>query len=158
MTIQSITLDVIPAEQGMYVLQAHNITWTGYALTLVRQANLTSEEAARIFMQAMMPYVSTSTSANAALLERQAMQAAEMMVLLHGHANVRLERDEEAWLLRVTLTELKEGLEVWGVPLEFFTRWMSEQARLVGESKGINYKTWLDGETLYMQLSLITAQ
>jgi len=31
---------------------------------------------------------------------------------------------------------------------------MGEQALLVGESKGIDYQTWLDGETLYMQLAL----
>ena len=155
MNAQSISLDVIPAEQGMHVLQAHNVTWTGYAFALAQRANLAPEEAARIFMQAMMPYVSASTSADAALLEQQAMQAAEMMALLHGHANVRLERVGETWLLRTTLTELKEGLEVWEVPLEFFARWMGEQARLVGISKGIAYTTWLDVETLHVQVALL---
>jgi hypothetical protein len=47
-------------------------------------------------------------------------------------------------------------LEPWGISLEFFARWLGEQVRLIGEPKGIVYTTWIDGETLFMQLSLLT--
>lgn len=158
MTTRFVPLAVLPAEQGVHTLQMHHITWTGYAYALAQRANLTPEEAARLFMQAMTPYVVANSSADAAVLEQQARQAAEMMALLHGHANVLLEQTGEVWSLRTTLTELKEGLAIWGIPLEFFARWMGEQARLVGESKGIDYQTWLDGKTLYMQLALRKVQ
>jgi len=156
MATQNIRVGTASAEQALPWLQHHILAWTGYAFALAQQAGLSPEEAARLFMQPMLNEKQTTFQADAVRLEQQAMQNAVIMAAIHGASNVHLERDEDTWLLKIVVTDVKQELETWGVSLEFFARWLGEQARLIGEPKGIVYTTWLDGETLSMQLSLLT--
>jgi hypothetical protein len=153
MTNQYVPIDTLPPEQALHWLQQHLTTWTGYAFALAQQADLTPEEAAHFFMQPLLTPGQVHLQADEQALERQAKQSAATMILMHGDNNVHLERDGDQWLLRATLTDLKGDLEPWGISLEFFTRWLGEQARLVGLPKGIVYTTWLEEDTLFMRLN-----
>ena len=154
MAPRSIPVDILSVEQAILWLQPHITTWTGYAFALAQQADLSPEEAARIFMQPILDERLATFQADAARLEQQAKQNAAMMALLHGAENVQLEQDEGTWLLKATLGDFRHKLASWGVSLEFFVRWLGEQARLIGEPKGIIYSSRLEGDTLYMQLRL----
>jgi hypothetical protein len=144
----------MPEEQAMVWLQHHITTWTGYAFALAQKASLSPEEAARMFMEPLRAYVGSQTQADSQLLEQQAKQSAATMALMHGQNNVQLDHDEDRWLMKTIITAEKQNLQQWGVSVEFFTRWLGEQARLVGEPKGIVYTTWLEDDMLYIQLTL----
>jgi hypothetical protein len=156
MTIQQISLAMPSAERAVLWLQPHVATWTAYAFALAQQADLSPEEAARLFMQPMPAGEPQAYQADAALLERQARQSAGVMMLMHGSANVHLEREGDTWLLRAVLADMKSSLELWNVSLDFFARWLGEQARLVCLPKGITCTTWLDGDIFSMQLALLS--
>jgi len=154
MATQNIPVDILSVKQAVSWLQPHITTWTGYAFALAQKAGLSPEAAARIFMQPVLDEKQTAFQADEVQLEQQAKQNATMMALLHGADNVHLERDGDTWLLKAALGDFKQKLEVWDVSLEFFAGWLGEQARLIGEPKGITYSSWLEGDTLYMQLRL----
>ncbi len=154
MATQNIPVGTLSVEQAVSWLQPHITTWTGYAFALAQKAGLSPEAAARIFMQPVLDEGQTTFQADAAQLEQQAKQNATMMALLHGAGNVHLERDGDTWLLKAALGDFRQKLENWGVSLEFFARWLGEQARLIGGPKGIAYSSWLEGDTLHIQLRL----
>ncbi|GHO79052.1 hypothetical protein KSD_68230 [Ktedonobacter sp. SOSP1-85] len=153
MTSNHVSIDTLPTEEAANWLQSHLTTWTAYACTLAQQGTLSPEDAARLFMQPVP--LAAGERADAQLLERQARQSATVMALMHGASNVSLEREGDSWLLKATLSVLREHLKAWHVELAFFARWLGEQARLVGLTKGIDYTTWLEGDVLHMRLSLL---
>lgn len=149
-----IPIDPVTAEQMLPWLQHHIIAWTSYAFALARKAHLEPEEAARLFMQPMIDKGQATFQADTARLEQQAMQNAVILSALHGAQQVCLEQEDEAWHLQLRTAEIGQELTAWGVPLDFFARWLGEQARLIGEPKGIHYAWWLDDEALHMRLTL----
>ena len=154
MAMQRIPFDTASVEQAQPWLQHHIIAWSSYAFALARQAGLGPEEAARFFMQPILDEGQATFQADAERLEQQARQNALIMAAFHGANNVQLERDGETWLLKIATTEVRAELEPRNIPLEFFARWLGEQSRLIGEPKGIAYITWLEGDSLCMQLTL----
>lgn len=154
MTTQPVPIDTVAAEQMLPWLQHHILAWTGYAFALAQRAGLTPEVAAQIFMSPIIDAGQVTFQADAASLEQQAMQNAVIMSAFHGANNVHLERDGDTWLLKIATAAIKQELELWGVFLDFFALWLGEQARLIGEPKGIVYTSWLEDETLYLQLTL----
>ena len=148
--------DTMLTEQAATWLQGHLTFFAGYALALAQRTGLGPEEAARFFMEPLRDTSASHTPANAETLERQARGSAAHMALMHGKSNVELEHDGKRWVVKTSLTHDKAHLaERWGTSMEFFARWVQEQARIVGRPKGIEYSCWLDSETLCVQLALL---
>jgi hypothetical protein len=157
MSKKRIPVDPVTAEQMMPWLQHHIVAWTAYAFALARRAHLAPEEAARLFMQPVIDAGQARFQADAARLGQQAMQNAVILSALHGAQQVCLEQEDDAWHVQLRTEEIQQELAAWDVPLDFFARWLGEQARLIGEPKGIRYTWWLDDEALHLQLTLMPA-
>lgn len=153
---QVVPFATMTQEETNKLLQQRVTMFTGYAFALAQKAGLTPEEAAQFFMEPhRVDYTTTSNSiSHDEILEQQAKSSVLSMVVSHGSSNVQLERDNDAWLVKVILTQDKPILEQWGTSLEFLACWLGEQARLIGEPKGITYTCWLDGYVLNVRLTL----
>ncbi len=151
---QEVLFERLTQEETNALLQQKLTIFTGYAFALAQKAGLTPEEAAQFFMEPhRADYATTSTSISRdEILEQQARSSAVSMAVSHGNNNVQLEHDNDTWVIKVMLMQDKPILEQWGVSLEFLTRWLGEQARLIGEPKGVVYTCWLVGEVLNVQL------
>ena len=125
----------------------------GYTLALALKAGLSPAEAARLWENWQGSRTSQVSHATLEMLERQAEQIAEVFALTHGEEHVRIEQQDETWLVEVTIAD-REPLERYGASLEFYTQWVAEQLRLVCEPKGIGCSVWLDQETPSLHLSL----
>lgn len=154
MTTQPVTIDPVTSEEMLPWLQHHILAWTSYAFALAKLANLTPEAAANLFMQPLSDEERPSFQADAPRLEQQARQNAVIMSALHGAEHVHLERDGDTWLLQMETAAFKQELALRGVSLDFFARWLGEQARLIGVPKGIAYTSWLKDELFCLQLTL----
>ena len=134
--------------------QHHIQVLHGYALALGLKAGLSPAEAARVFVEPWRAgLASFPPKATVQILEQQANQIAEILALTHGEESVRVERQDDTWLVGVTIAD-REPLERYGVSLELHTRWMAEQLRLICEPKGIRCSVWLDQETPSLHLVL----
>ncbi len=151
---QAVPFETMTQEETNELLQQRVTMFTGYAFALAQKAGLTPEEAAQFFMEPHRIDDSTlpDSISRKEILEQQARSSAVSMVVSHGSSSVQLEHDNDTWLIKVIFTQDKLILEQWGVSLEFLARWLGEQARLIGESKGVVYTCWLDGEVLNVQI------
>ena len=150
---QEVPIETMTLEETIVLLQQRLTMFTGYAFALAQKAGLTPEEAAQMFMESHRTSNATLSS-SAEMLEQQAQSNAISMAVSNGRSNVRLERDANRWLIKILLTQDRPIIEQWGASLAFLARWLQEQARLIGEPKGIAYKCWLDGEVLHVALVL----
>ncbi len=153
---QIVPFETMTQEETNKLLQQRVTMFTGYAFALAQKVGLTPEEAAQFFMEPhRADYATPSTSISRdEILEMQARNSAMSMAVSHGGSNVQLESDNDTWLVKVMLAQDKSIIEQWGISLEFLARWLGEQARLIGEPKGVVYTCWLDGEVLNVQLKL----
>lgn len=141
-----IPIESLSVQQQIESLRHHVLMFTGYALSLAEKMVISPQDAAALFMAPL------THSAQVVTLEGQAQGDALRMSMIHGVEKVHLTQHDGDWLIQIQVEADKPILEQWGVSISFWAEWLGEQARLLGQTKGIKYVVWLDSETLNIQL------
>lgn len=143
-------------EEKVERLRYHWTHYVGYAFALAQRAGMSPEEAARLWMEPFLSGREERPERTPQELERWVRENAAAMQIFHG--NARLEREGNIWIMRVSLEEDRQNLELWGAALDFFGRWAGEQVRLLGTVQGFKARGWLEGETMCFRFEVMEQQ
>jgi hypothetical protein len=113
----------------------------GYAFSLARRQQLSSEEAVALWMEPAMQRSSGK------LIDQEAWIARNAAAMAVFHGQVEVERETAGWTMRVSLGDELPPLEAWEA-VDYWVAWMTEQARVVATPRGLLVSSRLDGATL----------